>query len=84
MTTEYPRQTTRYCKECGHKLRIYRYECEMLCDGCMTAWPMPRACFNDLKRMASKFSGTEDEFAKSVILPNMARRAYRAAKKDKG
>jgi len=84
MTTEYPRQTTRYCKECGYKLRIYREEYEMLCDGCMTAWSMPRACFNDLKRMASKFSGTEDEFAKSVILPNMARRAYRAAKRAKG
>ena len=82
--TEYPRQTTRYCKRCGHKLRIYREEYEMLCDGCMTAWPMPRAAFNDIKAAALRFVGTEDEFVLTWMddsyVRDMARRAYRAAK----
>jgi len=76
MTTEPPRQTTRYCKRCGDKLRIFREEYEMLCDGCMTAWPMPRAMLNDLKKAALEWEGDRESFAMSTIIPESARHAW--------
>ena len=78
---EYPRQTTRYCKACGYKLKVYREEYEMLCDGCMTAWPMPQAMLNDLKKMALEWTGDRESFAVSTIIPEFARHAWDLAKK---
>ena len=37
--------------------------------------------FNSLKAEAMKFTGTEDEFAAEYIVPGIARRAYRSARR---
>jgi len=48
----------------------------MLCDGCMTAWPMPRAMLNDLKKAALEWEGDRESFAMSTIIPESARHAW--------
>ena len=70
------------CPECGEPMRVCREEYEAFCDDCMIVAWMPRAAFNDLKAEATTFEGTEDEFATSFTVPNMARRAYRAARRS--
>ncbi|HUW95969.1 MAG TPA: hypothetical protein VMW58_09280 [Anaerolineae bacterium] len=70
------------CPKCQEPMRVYREECEAFCDDCMIVVFMRRAAFNDLKAEAATFEGTEDEFATSCIVPNMARRAYRAARRS--
>jgi len=72
---------TRKCPECGRTMWEIRDEYEALCDHCMIVVQMNRAAFNDLKKYARSFEGTEDEFAVKYIVPEMARRAYRAAKR---
>ena len=54
----------------------------MLCDGCMTAWPMPRAMLNDLKKMALEWQGDRESFAMSTVIPNSARHAWDLTRDD--
>ena len=61
-------------------MREVRDEYEAFCDRCMIVVNMNRAAFNDIKKEALSFEGTEDEFAAGWIVPHMARRAYRSAK----
>ena len=62
-------------------MREEREECEAFCDRCMIVLPMNRAIFNDIKKAALVFEGSEDEFASRWLVPNMARRAYRSARR---
>lgn len=74
--------TTKHCPQCKHPMDINREEYEAFCHDCMIVVGMPRSAFNDLKAMAADFEGDEDAFAESVIVPDMARRAYHAARKE--
>ena len=74
--------TARLCPECKRPMDIHRDEYEAFCHECMVVAFMSRAAFNDIKAMAVDFSGDENAFAATISLPHMARRAYRAAKKE--
>ena len=74
--------TNKRCSECGQAMRIAEDEFCAYCDVCMIVAFMPRMAFNSLKAETLKFTGTEDEFAVEYdVMPNMARRAYRSAKR---
>ncbi len=66
-------------------MRLEREEYEAFCDSCMIVVPLLRAAYNDMKAAARTYDGTEDEFEvkwMEAVRP-MARRAYRAAKKER-
>lgn len=71
------------CPRCTRPMDVHREEYEAFCHKCMIVVGMPRAAYNDIKAEALDFNGDEDAFAATWIVPNMARRAYRAAKVQK-
>ena len=73
--------TTNKLCDCGRWMRIKEDEFCAYCDHCMILKFMPRMAFNSLKAEAMKFTGTEGEFAADFDGLDMARRAYRAAKR---
>ena len=72
--------TNKRC-DCGRWMRIAEDEFCAYCDYCMIVKFMPRMAFNSIKAWAIEFTGSEDEFVAECIFPEMARRAYRSARR---